>query len=364
MLRKTFAIGQPAVRFVYVILPISLSLHLQHGPGPQLKKHWIYIMLRKTFAILFVLSFIAAQLERTDAQTTLSIEEDITIGSFDLSVPPFAFGVGFPAARDLTFDESTGVITVGSPNEMETFRGGITFDRAGNSTVFFDPFPDSPSFETNFGATFRGPATLGANQFTSGISIDHSTFFGSFFNSHTLQVRDTATGNLLLDLSGRTNDAFGDPDDPEYVSARYNRVRGSLFLQEVGGTVREVLPSSGSIFQFDELNDLGISLGEFEINQRDGNLYDISNTDVDIYDPNDGSLLESIDISGFGLDTLEAHAIDSDRGSLWLLGTTTDPGTIFPTTRLLRVGTIAIPEPSHLAIAPLLLLLSARRRRN
>lgn len=320
-------------------------------------------MLQKTFAILFVLSFIAAQLERTDAQTTLSIEEDITIGSFDLSVPPFAFGVGFPDARDLTFDESTGVITVGSPNEMETFRGGITFDRAGNSTVFFDPFPDSPSFETNFGATFRGPATLGANQFTSGISIDHSTFFGSFFNSHTLQVRDTATGNLLLDLSGRTNDAFGDPDDPEYVSARYNRVRGSLFLQEVGGTVREVLPSSGSIFQFDELNDLGISLGEFEINQRDGNLYDISNTDVDIYDPNDGSLLESIDISGFGLDTLEAHAIDSDRGSLWLLGTTTDPGTIFPTTRLLRVGTIAIPEPSHLAIAPLLLLLSARRRR-
>ena len=323
-------------------------------------KPWVYNMFRLTFAILFVSSLIASQLGQASAQTTLSIEEDITVGEFETETG-FFFGDGFPDASDLTFDESTGVLTVGSPRDMQVLPGGFTFDRAGNSTLF--SIPASPSFETNFGATFRGPSTLGPSQFASGISIDHSTFFGSFMTSHTLDVRDTATGNLLLDLSGITNSFFGDPDDPEYVSARYNRVRGSLFLQEVGGTVLEVLPSSDSIFQFDELNDLGISLGEFEINQRDGNLYDISNTSVDIYDPSDGSLLESIDISGFGLDTLEAHAIDSDRGSLWLLGKTTGATFSDTRTRLLRVGPIAIPEPSQLVVVPCLLALAVRRRR-
>ena len=328
-------------------------------------------MLRKTFAILFALPFIFAQLNRADAQTTLSLLDDIPIGfqnlgPLDFSDPALLLEGGVvPFARNVTFNEVTGEVTVDDGGIFSS--PSLNIDRAGNATQG-SALPGGGAFSVIFGATFRGPASLGTAQFASGITISHSTFNGTFSTIDSLTFSETATGNLLFDSDFISNTSPPSNNGTRFLSARYNRRRGTLFVQEAGKTLTEVLPS-GVIDEFVELNDLGISLGRFEINQRDGNLYNISANSVDIFDPGDGSLLESIDISSLGVNTILGHAIDSDRGDIWILDEFTDPGLGTPENpqivnrRLLRIGTIAIPEPSQVVVVPFLLALSALRRR-
>ncbi|MEM9645284.1 MAG: hypothetical protein AAF989_09835, partial [Planctomycetota bacterium] len=296
-----------------------------------------------------------ASLERLERNTgvleirgdrQLNLAGDFQNGDSIERVTPRAFTRAFSTRLvGLAVDPQTDTVLTHARNERNGDRLPIfrRFNEVGEGQQVGDSFVQPGGVVLNSGIDMiDSPVTLGNTQLPTGSMLFVGLGEGDDSDTPVIYALDADTGEVLasLTLAGLPRNQSGIAHHP---------ARGSLFLMDSVGTIREISPSDGSVASEFSVTPVGapfysVSFGGLDVIESTGQLVIAagSNGRLRILSP-DGEFISDVDLRLVGADsgTLSDVSVNNSSGEIWI---STESRSIFRLSPIIQgtAGTIRL----------------------